>query len=205
MRKYVNPEVKVKRTVCQNICTLWLDWRYGQRLLDDEKVSPYYDRGCFHTQSIEYSELDWIFSHMNYLSNETIMDVGCGRGRLFNFLLHKGFRGNMYGVEIDPEIYQFTYDRLSSYQNVTIVCDNAIFSPDEKIDIYFMFCPFDREHTKAFAKAIEKAHKSCKVIYYHAKYCDEFLQRSGWIGKTEIHYSSSRKANISCCFLQYKK
>lgn len=186
MRKYVNPDIIVKRTVCQNIRTLWLDWKYGKKVLDDEKASPYYSQGCFHTQSIEYSELDWIFSHLDYFDG-TIMDIGCGRGRLFNYLLHKGYQGHMYGVEIDPEICQFTQNRLSAYRNVTIVCADAVFSPKKEIDTYFMFCPFDRIHTNTFINAVEQIHKSCKVIYYHSKYSDEFLHRSGWTGKIETY------------------
>ncbi len=114
MRKRVREDNIYPRSILQNIESFLWDMRYGGKLLDDEKVSPYYTNGCYHTQSIEYEELKKVFADIKLSPSDVIMDVGCGRGRIFNYLLKNNFKGTMYGVEIDREIALFTKNRLKN-------------------------------------------------------------------------------------------
>ena len=65
-------------------------------------------------KSIEYEELKKVFADIKLSPSDVIMDVGCGRGRIFNYLLKNNFKGTMYGVEIDREIALFTKNRLKN-------------------------------------------------------------------------------------------
>lgn len=143
MWEKINENMIFKRTISQQIQSNYFDLRFGGRLLDDEKYSPYFNEGCYHTQSIEYEELELIFSHVILSASDVIMDVGCGRGRLFNYLLSIRFAGKMYGVEIDPEIGEVTKHRLKKYNNISIYIGNALEFVRSDVNLYFLFCPFN--------------------------------------------------------------
>ena len=133
------------------------------------------------------------------------MDVGCGRGRLFNFLLSKRFIGEMYGVEIDPEIGIFTRNRLRRYSNINIFVGNALDFVLLEVTVYFLFCPFNRVITEKFITEIEKKHMNVKIIYYYPKYVYCILSRKGWTGIQVDIYSSIRNFSLPCFFLQYQR
>lgn len=203
MAKRIKQRRKFKKNIWQIIISSYIDLRYGLRLLDDEKYSPFYDIGCYHTQSIEYEELGNIFCKYSFQSNCTITDIGCGRGRLFNYLLFKKYDGKMIGVEIDPEISAFTRKRLKRFNSVEIITGNALSINLPSTTDYFLFCPFNYELTREFVRHIEEIHNHVRVIYYYPIYVDLFLQNPKWSGRKESFWSSIRKMNIDCYYLEY--
>lgn len=61
------------------------------------------------TVSSNYEELEVIFFEKLSLSaNDVIIDVGCGKGRVFNYLLYKGLKNKMLGYEINPAVGEKT-------------------------------------------------------------------------------------------------
>ncbi len=47
-----------------------------------------------------------VLSEIDNLENASILDVGCGKGDLFGFLLAKGFRGSYEGIDINKNLVQ---------------------------------------------------------------------------------------------------
>ena len=204
MRKRIGP-VPVKRTIRQELENFLWDLRYGGRMLDDEKLSPFYDQGCYHTQSTEYEELKNIFGFWELSDSDVIMDVGCGRGRVLNFLLKKWPKGKLYGVEIDPEIGDFTRKRLRKYSNVTIITGNSIEHIMKEVNIYFLFNPFMENLAMQFIERVEEIHDHVRLIYYVPQFAKNILARPGWTGTEKTYYSSIRRCDVSCYYLEYKK
>ena len=178
--------------------------RYGGKLLDAEKESKYFSKGCYHTQSVEYEELKFVFDDYIIGERDIILDVGCGRGRIFNFLLHKGLKNEMIGVEIDDEISNFTKKRLKKYKNIKIV-NSDIFEYERKdITIYFLFCPFDAILTEKFFNYLEEYDK-IKVIYYHPQFLNSINLSKGWKISYKKFYSSIRKMTIECAYMEFER
>lgn len=205
MWKRINKNMVFRRSLLQQLDCCYCDLRYGFRLLSDEKESPFFKEGCYHTQSIEYEELSLIFKEYELNKNDAIMDVGCGRGRLFNYLLKKKFKGMMYGVEIDSEIGLFTKKRLIHYHNIEIFVGNALDYVFCNITVYFLFCPFDRVWTEKFIEKIERVHTKVRIIYYYPKFVGCFLMRDGWSGEERIIYSKIRNFSLPCFYMNYEK
>ncbi len=58
------------------------------------------------TVSTNYEELEIIFFEYNPLKeSDVLIDVGCGKGRVFSFTpLYKGLKNKMIGIEINPAV-----------------------------------------------------------------------------------------------------
>lgn len=204
MKNRISP-LPLKRTPFQALENFYLDLRYGRKLLDDEKYSPFYEQGCFHTQNTEYEEFKKIFNFWPLKDSDVIMDIGCGRGRTFNYLLSRKFKGLLYGVEIDPEIASFTKERLKSYPNITIFTGNALDYVRKDVTIYFLFNPFNEEIMAQFIQKIQEIHDRVRLIYHYPQCIDKILSQPGWSGTEIKYYTRSRRFELPCYYLEYNK
>lgn len=205
MARRIKQQRKFVKNLFQMLNSAFWDIRFGLRLLDDEKYSEYLNQGCYHTQSIEYEELNNIFCEYILTDESVLMDIGCGRGRVFNYLLSQKYKGKMIGVEIDSQIACFTEKRLKTYHNIEIINSNVLNVKCPEVTDYFLFCPFNRELTKKFCTLIESIHEDVKVIYYYPQYVDVFLENNNWKGIKKSYWSSIRRMNIDCYYLEYHK
>lgn len=95
------------------------------------------------TDSTNYEELDIIFfQRMAIKPDDVIIDVGCGKGRVFNYLLYKGLRNKMVGYEINTEVGEVTKRRLSRFKNVEILSENIFDNFPKEGNIFYLYHPF---------------------------------------------------------------
>lgn len=193
------------RSVVDTLKTVILDLWFGFCLLDGEKESSFSHIGCYPTQSIEYQELSHIFDRVFLSSSDVIMDVGCGKGRLFNYLLQRGFEGKMIGVEIDEEVASFVAKRLKRYDNIEIITGNALDFISDRVDIYFMFNPFKDSMFQDFITQVEEKQKKAHIIYFNPQSVEFVMPRKFWNIKKRIFYSSARGENAKCYYLNYER
>lgn len=205
MTRRIKQEHKFKKNFAQFVYSLFLDLRYGGKLLDSEKESQYFSRGCYHTQSVEYEELKHIFNDYEIKKDDILLDVGCGRGRIFNFLLSKGLKNKMIGVEIDKEIADFTKKRLRRYDNIEIVNDDILEYNRKDVTIFFLFCPFDETLTERFFNIIEERYDNVKIIYYHPQFIDNIKLCKDWKITYKEFYSNIRRMKIKCAYMELHK
>src|SRR3990167_665022 len=52
-------------------------------------------RGWHGAQSSDYDALSKMFSEITIREDDVIVDIGCGRGRLFNYLLYRRFKNKL--------------------------------------------------------------------------------------------------------------
>jgi SAM-dependent methyltransferase len=90
------------------------DLRY-RGLLAGTVRTRYAHLGAHHTTNSDYDDLPALFGAARLRADDVIVDVGCGKGRVINWLLahHPGNR--VYGIELDPEIAAATERRLRRY------------------------------------------------------------------------------------------
>ncbi|WP_426672073.1 hypothetical protein ACPPVU_12660 [Mucilaginibacter sp. McL0603] len=71
------------------------------------------------TVSSGYKQLELIFFDFFKISdNAVIVDVGRGKGRVFNYLLYKCLKNKMIGYEINEAVANKTKRNLARYKNV---------------------------------------------------------------------------------------
>jgi hypothetical protein len=115
-----------------------------------------------------YKQLEIIFFDFFTISeNDVIVDVGCGKGRVFNYLLYKGLKNKMIGYEINELLAKKTKKNLSTYENIEIRGENILTDFPEQGNIFYLFNPFKERMTMEFRDEILKRKDRNPVILYY--------------------------------------
>ena len=91
---------------------------------------------------------NWFREEEIFLSNflkdkniETVLDVGCGTGRIIDFLLSNFKFKKIVGIEKNPDLVKYLKEKYSNYNNVEIGWTNILFPEksyyklDDKFDL----------------------------------------------------------------------
>lgn len=95
-----------------------------------------------------------LFSELTVRPDDILVDVGCGKGRTFNWFLQQGWRNRMVGLEIVPELAAFTRSRLRSFANIEIVTGD-VRTNLPRGTVYYLFNPFGADTMSVFASAVK--------------------------------------------------
>ncbi len=120
------------------------------------------------TASTNYEELEVIFwKHLQLKDGDVVIDVGCGKGRVFNYLLYHGLRNKMIGYEINNLVGDKTKKRLSRYKNVEIRCENIFDDFPPEGNVFYLYNPFKEVMITEFMGDILKITDRNPVIIYN--------------------------------------
>ncbi|MGA3264771.1 MAG: class I SAM-dependent methyltransferase, partial [Terracidiphilus sp.] len=101
-------------------------------------------------------------------SHDTLVDVGCGNGRIINWWLAQGYRNPIIGIELMEHVAQRTRQRLSRFPNVRIICGDAVTHLPEEGTLFYLFNPFDERFMFPIASRLAKI--AClhpiKILYF---------------------------------------
>jgi SAM-dependent methyltransferase len=142
------------------------DARYGA-LLGGSEESRFADTGAHAVQNTDYDCLGEIFPPGEIAEGETLVDLGCGRGRVLNWWLSRYGRSvRIIGVELDPEVAARTRRRLRRFPNVEIITGSAPEVLDRlDPDVVFMFNPFGAPYMDQVEKVARS--KRARIYYWH--------------------------------------
>jgi SAM-dependent methyltransferase len=149
------------------------DLRHG-RPLGGTVRSRFEYLGAYHATNSPYEDLDRVFAGVDVEPNDTIVDVGCGKGRSLNWLIDRFPVNPIVGIEIDPELCKQTARRLRRRSNVTVVCGDAteLIPPEGRV--FYLFNPFDESVMRRFAAALRDRGRPATVVYYNARFLEPF-------------------------------
>jgi SAM-dependent methyltransferase len=153
-----------------------LDLRYGS-LLAGTIRSRYPDLGAFHVSNSEYDDLPHLFGAAAVGADDVIVDVGCGKGRVLNWLLTHHRTNRIVGIELDPDVCAAVKRRLRRHSNVEVLCGDATELIPPEGTLFYLFNPFAEHMVRRFADALAgqvNEPSRVRIVYYHAKYGDVF-------------------------------
>jgi SAM-dependent methyltransferase len=149
-----------------------IDLRYGG-FLGGSATSSHLLRGSYETVNSDYKVLSQILPPA-LRADDMVVDVGCGRGRVINWLLHRGYRNRIVGIEINPEVAEQTRRRLHRYPNVEIRAGNALDCLPPHASLCYLFNPFDRALMNQFRERVLALPESARILYYAPTCLDVF-------------------------------
>lgn len=165
----------------------WLDWRWGGRRLGQKKVTRFANKGAYNTEDTSYDVLKYLFKRVPPRSADVIVDVGCGQGRVINYLLSKGLKNRIIGLELDPEVAADTAARLARHANVRIIGGDAIENLPADGTLFYLYNPFAEfvvRRLNAKLAGLPTADR-LRVIYYNCLHAEPFRGDPAWW--MEIH------------------
>lgn len=160
-----------------------LDLQWGGKVLGGAGLpTRFAHQGAYAVQETPYPVLAHLFDVVGLEPQDVIVDVGCGRGRVMNFLLSRGVPNPMVGLELDPEVAQDTRDRLSGYPNVEIVTGDAVENLPPQGTVFYLYNPFAHFVVRRFVQAVSAlpTAQRLRVIYYNCLHLEPFRQDPGW-------------------------
>lgn len=78
------------------------------------------------SDSTHYSMLKQIFSGITLTSSDTLLDVGCGKGRVLAFLISENCPAQLYGIEYNEEVGKIAQEWTERYEQAHILIGDAL-------------------------------------------------------------------------------
>jgi SAM-dependent methyltransferase len=161
---------------------LLLDLRFGAFLGGSIKTS-HATLGAYDVSNSDYRALSYLFAD-RVLPGDELVDLGCGKGRVLNWWLSRGWRNRMVGIELDQRVAERARDRLRRYPNVRIIAGDAVEHVPSDGTVFYMFNPFDvRVMTRLRDKLerMEPPDRRLTIIYYNCAHVDVFERSPRWL------------------------
>lgn len=164
---------------------LLIDRRYGGSCAGTSKPAYYAAVGANEIQSSDYTQLDMLFdrNRLEIRPDDVLVDVGCGKGRVFNFWLERGHRNRMVGLELSEEVAAAARERLACFPNVTILAGDAIANLPPDGTFFYVYNPFAEPVVRRFADALAatvERKADVRIIYNHCRHIDVFAADPRW-------------------------
>lgn len=137
-------------------------------------------------EPVNYYTATWLFDHLQPADlTTTLLDVGCGRGRVLAMGAAYGFT-SLAGIDLSPRLYNaalkmrdLLYDR---YQHITIdlACQDArTYTIPETVGVIFLFNPFDQVIMAEFIGKVEESlrrkQRPLKILYANPQCKQQWL------------------------------
>ena len=129
-----------------------------------------------------YCVLECIFSHVTLTASDTLMDVGCGKGRILAFLVKEHCPCQIYGVEHNPEVARLAAQWSERYEQVHIIQGDAFQLDYNPFTVLTLARPFLPKTFLSFVEQLEATlTHPVTLIYYEDQESSYLLRkRSGW-------------------------
>src|SRR5438093_966038 len=119
------------------------DLRFGGKPLGGTVKSRYAHLGAHDVGNADYDDLAILFREADVQPDDVIVDVGAGKGRAINWLVRAHPSNRIVGIELDPEICAETAKRLARFDQVEILCGDALELLPADGTLFYLFNPFD--------------------------------------------------------------
>ncbi|MBO4578577.1 MAG: class I SAM-dependent methyltransferase [Clostridiales bacterium] len=145
--------------------------------------SPYEDKyGATGSQSVPYPGLEEIMNHVSFEEGDSLIDIGCGKGRVLAYLKSSGCKAPLTGIELNPEVASVASSWAKEYPEIIIICGNAFDIDFDRYTHFFMYRPMDLFTFLSFIKKLENSlSHPVNLLYYADIESGSYLEeREGW-------------------------
>ena len=157
----------------QRVCGCSLTKRYATNVEGGTK----YSGTCYWT-------LEEIFADSEFTNEDSLVDVGCGQGRLFAYLIEQHFPGKMTGIEYDAETADIAKAWTAKYpeKNIRIIQGDAFAQQYDEYTVFYLFNPFTFDYFVKFIDLLESQLTHPIRFYYMSDQGKSKIlnQRPGW-------------------------
>jgi SAM-dependent methyltransferase len=168
--------VSLAGRITRKLSSAWADLRHGG-YTGGVHQSPYGHVGATHTVSTKHSLIPHLLGP-TLQKGDVFVDVGCGRGRVLNWVLDDGRASAIYGIEIDKRFAAEVVRRHRRHDKVTVVAGDALEALPDAATLLYLWNPFDASVMVRFKeRVIDKYHRlgtleRLRIVYHHARFIE---------------------------------
>jgi len=163
------------------------DLRIAGKILVKTEPSPTTDSsrtsGMTPSQPARYFILEKVFSHIRMESQDSFIDVGCGKGRVLAYLKSIDSPCPLTGVELSEVPGKIAHEWTKKYNGIKVILGDAFLVDYNAYTILFLCQPFWPMTFIEFVHLIEKqlSHPII-LIYVFDQSSGNYLEgRKGWV------------------------
>jgi len=172
--------------------------KYGQHTIGIDFLKNLNKAETLHasvSQPINYYTAELLFAQ-TYLEDVagTILDMGCGKGRVFGIAAHYGFK-HIIGIDFSQTLCATAAKNAANLMekfndvNIEVVCaDAALYEIPPAVTTIFLFNPFDdfimRKMLNRLQESIRRYPRNIKILYANPV-CKKLFTDAGF---TETYY-----------------
>ena len=135
------------------------------------------------TESSPYIYLKHIFSHVQLSASDRILDVGCGKGRVFAFLIREKCPCSIDGIEHNEPVAKIAEGWTAKYPQVHVMTGDAFLQDFNRYTVLTLSRPFFVQTYCAFIEKLEETlvHPVTLVSWHEDPRVRDFIKvRPGW-------------------------
>ena len=153
----------------------------GVSLLD-ERETRFASEGAHDVAPTYYFVLEELFRHFSFDQESHLLDVGCSTGRVLAHFVRGGYPGRATGVELDPQLAAGAAAWTRRYDNVDVICANALELDLTPYTHFYLFNPFSPSVLEQFLAAIEAQVTQPITLIHMSDNGDtwHYVGRTGW-------------------------
>ena len=133
--------------------------------------------GATHTVSTKHALIPHLLGPV-MRPGDVFVDVGCGRGRVLNWVLDDGRAAQIFGIEIEKRFAAEVALRHRDHDRITVVAGDALTALPDGATLFYLWNPFDGAVMARFKErligkygALGTLH-DLRVVYHHARFID---------------------------------
>ena len=133
-----------------------IDMRYGGRC-GGVTHTQFGHLGAYGTSSADYSRSARALHRHNHLAitpDDVLVDVGSGKGRVLTSGSRSALGNKIVGIELDPQFALPAQRRLARFENVEVICGDALENIPRDATIFYLFNPFGAEVIEEFCDRV---------------------------------------------------
>ena len=157
----------------RRICGRSLTKQYGTNI----KGGNAYSGTCYWT-------LEMVFADSTFTESDSLVDIGCGQGRLFAFLIEQQFPGRMTGIEYHAATAEIARSWTARYpeKKIRIIEGDAFKQDYDEYTVFYYFNSFAPPYFRKFVELLESQLTHPVRFYYMSdQVCWKMLKdRPGW-------------------------
>lgn len=146
------------------------DLRYGG-FLGGTQASRYANLGYYEIANSSYDALALMLDG-RLRRGDKVVDIGCGKGRVINYLLSLDMDLDITGIEVDETVARATAERLRGYPNVRVLIGDARRQLPASFDLLYMYNPFNANVMVEFEPLLRS--RATRIVYYNPLHLDVF-------------------------------
>ena len=138
--------------------------------------------GATGSESTCYWVLDKIFKDMTLDEKDAFLDVGCGKGRVLAYMIHKSYPCSLTGIELNRDVAAFAQNWAKQYDRLTIIHGNALEQDYNPFTVLSLARPFEPDAFYQFVNHLESnlKHKIRMVFWWDTESGGYLENRTGW-------------------------
>ena len=148
--------------------------------------------GATGSQSAPYYGLAKVMEDLTLNDDDSFIDIGCGKGRVIAYMLRRGCRCRLTGIEINPDVVSVAREWTPRYKNIEIIEGDAFGLDYNDYTVLFMYRPMETDTFKMFVNLLEMQLTHAIRLYYYVDGQSGFYlnDRPGWtmIRREKIHF-----------------